>query len=516
MTDPETFKKALQLHEAGKFGEAAALYRDILRADPTNVTVIHLLALVAMQFDNAALVLALADNGLQVAPDTPVLHQDRATALRRLGRKDEALASINRAIELNPDEADFYDTLAAIQRDLRQFDQAVATLKKASAMEPENPKFYNNLAICLGRMGANAEALAHLDTYIRLKPQDASGYNNKANVLKASRRYREAIAYYDKALAIDPNIFMGHANKGMAHLVLGEYAEGWKLFEDRKPGNMPPENTRFDRARRWDGKTAPDATLVLYNEQGMGDTVQFCRFVPMVLERVPNVILQAQAPLAGLMATNFPGVTIITPEDPLPAYDLQCPLMSLPHIFATTPETVPSAAGYLKADAAKIDEWRTKVPADGRKKIGIVWAGNPDHMNDHIRSVPLKLFEPLWAIPNLHFISLQKGDQAQAQIGQVPSHVPFTHLGDQLRDFSDTAALLQHIDLLISVDTSVLHVAGATGRPAWAMLQFDPDWRWMLERATTPWYDHVRLFRQKTYGNWADVTADIGRALTSF
>lgn len=507
-------QKAIALHDKGQFGDAAAIYRDLLREQPHNVLVMHLLALVAMQFDNAKMVLALADEALRLEPHFAVLHQDRATALRRLDRKDEAMAAIDKALMLKPSEADFYDTKAAILRDVRKYEEAIGVLKTAINLQPDNPKYYNNIGICFGRIGRNEEALQYLDKYIALKPDDAAGYNNKANILKACRRYEEAVQNYDKALKINPHIFMGRANKGITHLVLGQYEQGWKYFEDRKPGNQPPEADRFDAARRWKGQSDANATLILYNEQGLGDTLHFCRYIDAVHKRIGKLIVQVQAPLKALLQRNWPHVTFIGTDDPLPDYQFQCPLMSLPLVFGTTLTNIPLAAGYLKADEQKIAEWKGRLANDGKRKMGLVWAGNPDHMNDHIRSIPLPLFAPVLAKPDIHFYALQKGEKARAQMAALPSGLaPLSPLGDELNDFEDTAGLLMNLDGLITVDTSVLHMAGALGCPAWGLLQFDPDWRWLISRPDTPWYDSLRLFRQDTFGDWAGVIAKVAAAL---
>jgi tetratricopeptide (TPR) repeat protein len=509
----DALNKAVALHEAGKFGEAAAMYRDILIKEPKNVMVMHLLALVAMQFDQPNLVMSLSEEGLRLQPNLAVLHQDRATALRRLSRKEEALASINRAIELEPRQAGHYDTLAAIQRDLRQYDNAVESLRKAIRLDPQDAKYYNNLGIIHGRMGANDEALKMLDQYVRMKPEMAEGYNNRANVYKAMRRYREALADYDKALSINPHIFMGRANKGITHLVLGEFEKGWELFEDRKPGNMPPEAKRFDAAKRWKGESAPHSTLIVYNEQGFGDTIQFCRYASFVHKQVGKLILQVQPALLPLLKPLWPEFTFIADTDPVPAYDLQCPFMSLPHVLGTRPDNIPAASGYLKADHAKVKAWQDRLPKDGLRRIGLVWAGNPDHLNDHLRSIPLTSFAPLWDLKDVHFFSLQKGDAALKQISGLPSNLHFTRLDEQMGDFADTAALLTCLDGLVTVDTATLHVAGALGVPAYALLQYDPDWRWMAERGDTPWYASIRLFRQKQFGKWDEPIADVRTAL---
>lgn len=510
----EKLNTAVALHQAGKLGEAAAIYRDLLISDPNNVMVIHLLCAVAMQFDNAQMVINLSEQGIRIEPRFAILHQDRATALRRLGFKDKALIAIDTAIQLEK-SADFYDTRAAILRDMRRYPEAIAALETAINMEKTNPKFYNHLGIVLGRMGANEEAICYFDAFIAMKPKATEGYNNKANVLKAMGRYQDAILSYEKALAIDPNLFMGKANKGLSHLVLGEWDKGWELFEDRKPGNQPPEGYRYDVNKRWAGQTDKNATIIIYNEQGLGDTIQFSRYIASVEERVGRVILQIQPPLMQLFKLHWPHLHMIDPEEPLPDYQLQCPLMSLPGLFNTRLDTVPHAEGHLKAPLKNIAAWKNKITPTSKKKVGLVWAGNPDHLNDHIRSIPLKLFEAILKTPNFEFYSLQKGGAA-TQLKDLSKQIVVHSLGNELNDFVDTAGLLANLDLLIAVDTSVLHLAGALGVPTWGLFQFDPDWRWLLERSDTPWYRSMRLFRQKSFGNWQDVLKDVHEALKTF
>lgn len=514
-TSQEKLNKALALHQGGKIAEAAAIYRDILLADPNHVMAIHLLCLVAMNFDNAQMVLGLSEQGIRVEPKFAILYQDRATALRRLGFKDKALACIDQAIGLEKN-ADFYDTRAAILRDMRRYHEAVEALQTAIQLETTTPKFYNHLGIVYGRMGANEEAICYFDAFITMRPKASEGYNNKANVLKAMGRYQEAIVAYEKALSIDPNILMGKANKGLSHLVLGEWDIGWDLFEDRKPGNQPPEAYRFDIGKRWNGQTDKSATIIIYNEQGLGDTIHFSRYIAAVEQRVGRVILQIQPALMQLFKYNWPHLQMISPEDPVPDYQLQCPLMSLPRVFQTRVHNIPAAQGYLNVPEEYISKWKAKLEFTRKKKVGLVWAGNPDHLNDHIRSIPLKLFQRVLSVPDCEFFALQKGPTALAQLGELPKQLIVHPLGDELNDFIDTAGLLKNLDLLICVDTSVLHLAGALGVPAWGLLQYDPDWRWLLERSDTPWYQSIRLFRQHEFGNWPDVVTRVETALQTF
>ncbi len=510
-TSQEKLNQAVTLHQAGKIGEAAAIYRDLLIANPNNVMVIHLLCAVAMANDNAQMVINLSEQGIRIEPKFAILHQDRATALRRLGFKDKALIAIDTAIQLEK-SADFYDTRASILRDMRRYPEAIAALQTAIKLETANPKFYNHLGIVLGRMGNNEEAVCYFDAFITMKPKASEGYNNKANVLKAMGRYKEAIDAYGKALAIDPNIFMGKANKGLSHLVLGEWDKGWELFEDRKPGNQPPEAYRFDVKKRWRGEGDKAATIIIYNEQGLGDSIQFSRYIGAVQERVGKVILQIQPALTNLIKHNWPQLETITPDELLPDHHYQCPLMSLPYVFKTRLDTVTHAQGYLSAPPSSVAMWKEKLAFTNKKKVGLVWAGNPDHLNDHIRSIPLNLFEAILKLPNCEFFSLQKGGAA-SQLNDLPKQMVVHSLGDTLNDFVDTAGLLVNLDLLIAVDTSVLHLAGALGVPVWGLLQYDPDWRWLLERGDTPWYRSMRLFRQKSFGNWPDVINDVHATL---
>ncbi len=506
--------QAAKLYESERYADAGKICRDVLTRDPTNVLAYHILANIAMHADNAAMVLALSDAALKIQPDFAILHQNRATALRRQAKRDEAEQAILHAIKLDPHAADFYDTYAMILRDQRRFPEALAAVNKALEIQPNRPQFLNAKAIILVKLNAPEEALATIEDYIKLRPKRAEGHNNRANILKSLRRYREAIESYTEALKHNPSIYMGKANKGMAHLVLGEFERGWELFEHRTPAGKPPEAGLFDPARRWKGETDKNATIVLYHEQGVGDTIQFCRYIPWVAERVGRVIVSIQPSMHALLATNYPQAEVQDVFEPISTdYTYQCPLMSLPYVFKSNAENIPFAKGYLTPDAAKVAAWKQRLPQDNNRRIGIVWAGNPNHMNDHVRSVPVQLFEPLWSVPNTHFFSMQKGDGALQQMAALPSSLPFTYLGDELNDFGDTAALLANIDLLISVDTSVLHLAGAIGTPAWGLIQYDPDYRWMLERNDTPWYDSIRLFRQNINGNWAEVMSRVKLAL---
>ncbi len=504
-------EKAAGLYNAGRHGEAAAIYRDLLIRDPANVQIMHYLALVAMHLDQAPVVLSLAEAGLRIRPGMALLHQDRATALRRLGRRQEALEAIEKALEISPATADFYDTRATILRDLRQHDKAVESMRKAADIDPQNASYANNLGIALGRIGRFEEALSWIGRYIALKPGLAAGYLNKANILKSLNRHDDAIAWYDKALAIDAHAFMGKGNKAFCHLVMGDFEKGWPLFEHRRPGALPPEGKRFDASRRWKGE-ATQARLVLYNEQGLGDTVQFCRYVPLVRARAPNLVLQAQEPLVPLLARQWPELEIASDAAAPPDYGLQCPLMSLPGLFKTDAASIPSPSGYLQPDPAKAEAWRARLPRDGRKKIGAVWAGNPEHQKDHLRSMSFAQFAPLLAVPDVHFVSLQKGEP-RPDASALPPGASFFAPADDLNDFSDSAALLANLDLLIAVDTAMLHLAGALGVPAFGLIPTDPDWRWMLNRTGTPWYDSLRLFRQSRHDDWPSVIAETREAL---
>ncbi len=418
-----------------------------------------------------------------------------------------ALAAAGRAAALAPTLAEAHFVLGLAQSALGQ--PATAALARCLALVPGHARAHLALGNALIDRDDMAAAEAELRRAIALDPTVPEAHASLGFLLSATARLSEAVAACDAAIALRPDFARAHWNKSVAQLLAGNFAEGWENYEWRK------RHDRFARdfftlpGREWQGETLEGHTLLVHAEQGLGDTLQFVRYVPLLAARGARVVLACAAPLIPLLA-GMPGLAAIAARDaPLPHYDLWVDQMSLPRLFGTRPETIPAPHGYLMADPARVAAWRAESgQPPGQPRIGIVWSGNPAHHNDRRRSLPTAALAPLLAQP-CAWISLQKGPRA-AEI--APRH-GIADLSPRLHDFAETAALIATLDLVIAVDTSVAHLAGALGRPVWVMLPHAPDWRWMTGRDDSPWYATMRLFRQDRPGDWAGVLARVAGAL---
>ena len=493
--------------------------------------------------------LASFDAAIAVRPDDPEAHHNRGTALYELRRYDEALVSLTRALDLRPDYAAAYGNRGNVYRHLRQFGPALADLDRALALDPNNPVAHNNRGDVLRDLRRPDEALASLDQALASRPDFAVALNNRAAVLSDLQRYEAALADFDRAIAVDPAYAEAHANRGLVlhdlrHLDAalasfdraialkpddangywnksltllrqGRYREGWRLYEWRKALAAPVGN-QFSQTQPWlgDGDIA-GKTVLLHAEQGLGDSLQFCRYAPLVRARGPRVILSVPGPLVRLLRSMDPAIAVVDMDDEIPAFDLHCPLLSLPLAMATTLETIPAAVPYLHADPRQSAFWRDRLAALPGRKVGLVWAGSPRPHDpranevDRRRSVTLDHYAALATVPGLCLISLQKGEPVRTP---PPGMVLHDWTGE-LHDFADTAALVSALDLVISVDTSVVHLAGALGRPVWVLNRFDQCWRWLSDRTDSPWYPTARLFGQRAPGQWQEVIGRVRDAL---
>jgi tetratricopeptide (TPR) repeat protein len=326
-------------------------------------------------------------------------------------------------------------------------------------------------------------------------------------VLQDKGQFRDAMTLYQKALQINPNLAEAHGHMSYILLLFGNFKEGWKEFEWRwKTKKLQQRN--FSQPF-WDGSDIQDKSILLHTEQGFGDAIQFVRYVSAVAQRGAKVILECREELLTLFK-SLEGVTqVIKYGEQIPEFDVHCPVMSLPLIFSTEVETIPKKVPYIFTEQDLIDSWSKKVTSSSSKlAIGLVWSGNPVYSGDRYRSLSLDMFSPLNQLEQVTFYSLQKGEAAQ-QAKNPPKGLHLIDYTDEIHDFSDTAALIENLDLVISVDTAVAHLAGALGKPVWTLLPFVPDWRWMLDREDSPWYPSMRLFRQKTYGDWESLIANI-------
>jgi tetratricopeptide (TPR) repeat protein len=454
------------------------------------------------------------EQGLQLQPTHPHAHFLRARALRCLGQLDQALMSYEKVVELDPMHAAAQQSIGGVLFDLRRLDQALASCNHAIALFPGAAIPYANRGAVLQDLDRTQEALESCDKAIELDPVLAAAHVHRATALNELGQLEEALAAYDRAIALEPDNARAHFGASLAHLRAGRWVRGWAEYEWRcKPGGPLPARALPKRA--WTGQEdLSGKTLFIHAEQGLGDTIQFCRYVRLVSELGARVLLEVQAPLLGLLA-DLQGVCDLVPlGGPVPDFDYHCSLMSLPWIFETTPASIPGGVPYIKCAHAKIREWRDRVGPKGGWRVGLVWSGGFRANQPGTWSVNRRRNMSLSTLarlkhPEIEFYSLQKGEPGESELREALARSwdgpPIIDLSRSLHDFSDTAALIEQLDLLISVDTSTAHLAGALGKPVWILNRFDSCWRWLTARADTPWYPTARLYRQQKPGDWDEV-----------
>lgn len=450
---------------------------------------------------------------LALQPDSFAAMNGLGIVLRESGRVSESVAAHQRAIALRPSESSGYVNLGCALEKAGDIEQAAAVLEKALELEPNSPEAHQNLANVLRAMGHPQEALDECRIALALRPEFSEAQAALGNVLMDLGLLEEAVAAHRRALELRPAYDEVRFNLALTLLLAGNFEEGWPAFEIRR--QIPALRVaNFDQPM-WDGSDFYGRTLLLHAEQGMGDTIQFIRYVPLVAERGGNVIVRCQPALKALL-TGQPGIrTVLADTDSLPPFDLHCPLMSVPLVLGTRERTIPSTTPYLFADRAAARHWRERLREAGPfRKIGLAWAGSRHHRNDRNRSMSLQQFSLLRQVKNAMFISLQKGEPARQAL-HPPEGLSLIDWTAELNDWTDTAALASSLDLVITVDTAVAHLAGAMGKEVWVLLPFSPDWRWMLKRSDSPWYPTMRLFRQPTPGNWETPIRQVVEELTT-
>jgi tetratricopeptide (TPR) repeat protein len=453
------------------------------------------------------------DRAIALKPDFAEAHNNRGTALQMLQRADEASASFGAAIALKPDYAEAYNNRGNLAKDAGDLEEAVADFDKALSLRPDYAAAFYNRGIALQELRRFDEALTSFDRAIALKPDAADAYNNRGLVLQELQRIDDAIASFRKAGALRLNYAEAHLNQSLCLLKAGRFEEGWRLYEWRKKVEQPFGDRSFAKPL-WLGKEdISNRTLLLHWEQGFGDTIQFCRFAGLLKARGANVVMSVQQPLYRLLRHMDSGIEIINDNEVPASFDYHCPLMSLPLALGTTLATIPEAKPYLFSDKALRDSWRARLPSKTKPRVGIVWSGGSKHKNDRNRSVDLPLLSSLFSA-DAHWIALQQelkdGEAALLRQERVEFY------GEALTDFSQTAALIDNLDLVVTVDTSVAHLAGAMGKPVWILLPYNADWRWFLGRNDSPWYPEARLFRQDATRSWATVIPQVRGALDEF
>ena len=530
MNEPPTAAALLQQglfhHQRGELSLAMERYVDVLRVNPNNADALYYVAVVACQEGQYSQGIELARRAIANGPPQARVHNLLGQALYREGDRLEAIKNFDQAIALDPKFADAHGNRANILADAGFADEALKSFDRALALNPASAADWLNRGSLLQGLGRHDEALKSFDKAITCGADVAEAHVNRGNALKdlghfelaggaaASPRFEEAMAAYETALQRDPKLPEAHLGRGWLNLLRGDWAAGFADYEFRTEAGAPTFVALPQP--RWDGAPLKDERLVLVTEQGLGDTIQFCRFAPLLAARGFDVTILTRREMAPLLST-LQNVTIETDDDKVAKEPnvRWAPLLSVPAVLGVTPDTVPADVPYLAAEPARVEAWRARLGAGF--KIGINWtSGHSDKPHFKRRDISLASFAPLAALPSVQLISLQKGAAAD-QIAQVPfGNKIMTLDADMSADadfFLDTAAIMTSLDLVVTCDTSVTHLAGALGRPVFVALPVVGDWRWMLGREDSPWYPTLRIFRQAASGGWDDVFARIAETV---
>jgi tetratricopeptide (TPR) repeat protein len=542
--------EAVGLQAQGRFREAEKLYARVLKAAPDTFDALHLLGTVkahagqmgeALRLITAATrinpriseawvnlanvmhalkrdadALGCLDKALALKPDDMQALQNRGSALLTLERPQDALACFDEVVQRMPANGEALLNRGVAKATLALNAQALEDFDAALRLMPGHPNVHYNRGNALLALDRPAEALDDFDRTLAAIPGHARAWNNRGRSLQMLNRHAEAVASFDKAIAAQKDYADAHFNRALSLLTLGELGRGFVDYEWRwKRSGMTDRRRGYNRPL-WLGEFPLGAkTILLHAEQGLGDTIQFARYAPLLARAGAKVVLEVQSELKTLLSNLDGIVSCHARGETLPAYDVHCPLGSLPLALKTAPATVPADIPYLRADAQRLAQWRPKIDALPGKRVALAWAGQASHANDRNRSIDPRLLEPLLALDGFSFVSIQRelrGDDAE-WLARQPK---IAHLGADLTDMADTAAVATLVDLVIAVDTSVVHLAGALGRPVWVMLPFTPDWRWTLKNEASPWYPQARLFRQPALSDWPSVVALLRDTLAKF
>ncbi|MDB5299043.1 MAG: hypothetical protein JWO87_706 [Phycisphaerales bacterium] len=501
----QTLQAAIAHHQAGRLEEAKAIYRAIVAEDRNNPDAIHLLALVLHQTGDDAQAIPLFNRAMMLAPATPAYPANFAELWRKQGNWPNAIECYRKVLRLAPSDWQIHHLFAEALTKLGKFEEAEAEFRRVIQARPRDPNAWSGLAEALRRGGKVNESVDAARQGVAINPNHVDCLLALGWGLIRQGKPAEGLLALDHALRIHPGEAKLVWYRAWGRLLMGDYERGWPDYEAR--WHDPELRQSFRRPfsqPQWRGEDIRGKTVLIHAEQGLGDTLQFARYAPLLADRGAKVVLEAQAELVSLLRRSMPQVEVIQTGQPLPAFDLHVSMLSLPLAFGTTLQTVPATVPYLTVDPYAIERWRAKLAGLSGLKVGVVWAGRPTHLNDRNRSVRLERLAPLAQVPGVTFLSLQMGDAAD-QMRELPAGMHLIDMRSELTDFDATAGLVSALDLVISVDTAIVHLCGALARPVWAMIQFDPDFRWMLAREDSPWYPTVRLLRQPAFGDWDTV-----------
>jgi len=501
--------------QAGRLSEAEAIFARLLASDPDNLSLLETLGRICHQAGKFEQAGALFERAVRTHPSDAAVRFNIGVALEERGRLEEALRRYRQALGLDPAMASAHLNLGVVLHKLDRLDEAAVCFRRTLALAPRDAHAYNNLGLTQRRLGRLEEALASHRRAVELAPENASAHNNLGTILQDLGQAGEAEACFRDAWRIKPDLYTAQWNLATLLLSRGAMQEGFTLYERRFHGG---DEASFGRARRrllelattprWMGEHLRGRRLLIWAEQGLGDAIMMLRYLPLLKPKGAGaVILSCWASLVKLSAVQAVATRVIEEGTPLAPgdFDCHCPIMSLPFLFATRLETIPNAVPYLSVPAALSERWRRRLAALPGLKVGLAWAGSRALRDDRLRSIAFPLLAPLLGIPGVQMVSLQK-DGGKA-------HPALQDWIGECDDLLDTAALIQQLDLIISVDTAVAHLAGALGRPVWLLNRRDGDWRWMLDREDSPWYPTMRIFRQPRRGDWDSVISRVADAL---
>jgi len=551
LSQEQNLKQVSDYANAGQLPLAIQVCESIVANNPAHVPALRLLA--SMQigsgaFDRVAVTLSQL---AELTPSDPNVFFNLGSAYGRLNQLELAISSFRVAIQMSPNQAEFYLALGIALRDLGDSNTAIATFHKAIQIRPDWIAPHSYVGDLLGVLGRYQEAIHHYEIIAKLDPNSPVAYQNLAwafhfegrhedalwaaehavhlqpnsetsqvylgNALYDVGKLNDAIHCYETAIRLNPESAIAHSNLGKTLLRMGDFHRGWVEFDWRwkAEGTAPPES-RFPKPV-WDGSNPTGKTILLYGEQGFGDQIQFFRYARVVKDLGANVIVQAHPRLLRLLKSGSGFDLLIARTQAPPSFDAQASFMSLPRILSSTIETIPSQPSYLAAEPALVQHWSDKLNRRPGLKIGIAWQGNPGYLGDRFRSLDLSNFENLANMPEIRLINLQ--------VGQAAKHLSLCKFGSRIEDYSDqvdmgddafidTAAIISNLDIVISCDSSVAHLAGALGKPTWILLNQDAEWRWFIDRADSPWYPSVKLFRQNKLSDWKPVLTQVQEELT--
>ena len=505
---------AFALHQQEKLEEAIALYAAFLADHPEHFDALHLMGLASGQAGRMEEAEAFFRKAISIKSDFSQIYTSYALLLHDHKRLEEARACYRQAIILSPDYAEAYCDGGVVLDDLNEVREAVASYSRATLLKPDYTMAFNNLGGAQRKLNRLEEAVANYDEAISLDPGYAMAYSNSGVALKGLKRIEEALRHQDQAICLAPDYADAYWNKGLVKLLTGDFAEAWALYEWRKKTKEPHGDRVFAKPA-WLGKESLSGkTILVHWEQGLGDSIQFCRYIACLKDLAARVLFAPQKPLRGLMRNLDVPCDIVDEADPSLLFDFHIPLLSAPLAFRTDETNMPGRRPYLFAEPERIARWRNRIGGSGLK-IGVCWQGSTGPV-DAGRSFPLSQFLAFCDVPGVRLISLHKGD-GEAQLRDLPGGLTVETMGADFDSgpeaFLDTAALIMCCDLVISSDTAVAHLAGALGVETWVALKHVPDWRWMLDREDSPWYPRMRLFRQQSDGDWKGVFYQMRLAL---